>query len=463
MSLAIYVFAFVIPYNLLQYWEQPGLTIAKIAQGDGFAGIMYVSTFTALYVIYVLAAYLVRQHQNRTTGYIIIVSAIAFNLTMLFLYPVDSNDIFDNIIRGRIQSIYHANPFYDTPVQFLDDPFHPYIAWDHVPSAYGPGWEAIAAISTWLSGDSILTNVFALKCVSVIAYAGTSIVIALTLRILAPERVLFGVTLLAWNPLAIYVIAGNGHNDAVMVFFLMLGFYFFVRKNFALTVLAEMIGVIIKFIPLFIVPAIVVASIRNLPDTQSRARFVLIITIACVIIALAAYVPYWHGGDILGLTWRANNFTTSLPALIQSSLAPPWGKAETNQLVSWTATIVLAIWILRELWSLWQHNDIDSVIRTSFSILAFYLLVTCLWVQSWYALWLIPFIALLRDKTLVLGALLITFFFTMKMPLFDFVMNVNDHNLIPRNVREWQITLGTLGPIWMYFIGIFLKHRVLVR
>jgi hypothetical protein len=424
---------------------------------------MYVIAFTALFALYLLATQIVRRTVNRTTWSIIIMGAVAFNLAMLWLYPVDSNDIFDNIIRGRIQSVYHANPFYDTPVQFLDDPFHPYIAWDHIPSAYGPGWEIIAALATGVAGDAVLANIMTLKLVSIAAYAGTICMIALTSHHITHERMLEGVTLIAWNPLAIYVTAGTSHNDAVMVFFLTLGFYLFARNHYTLAVLAEMIGAIVKFIPIMIIPVMIVAGIQNIHTVKSRILYVAGTAIACVLIPLIAYAPYWQGGDILGLTWRANNFTTSLPALIQVSLMPIWGKTETNQLVSQAATIVLAIWMMRELWSTWQHNDIDCVIRASFSILAFYLVVTCLWVQSWYALWLVPFIALIRDKTLARGALLITFFFAMKMPLFDFVMNVNDHNLIPRDVREWQITLGTLGPIWIYFIGIFLKNRIRAR
>lgn len=449
-SALIYVRAFVLPYNLLDYWDQPELTIAKIARDDGSAGFEYVVAFIALFVAYALAMRITARTRHKLMWLIVIVGAVMFNFVMLWLYPVDSADIFDNIMRGRIQARYHANPFYDTPVQFLADPFRAYIAWDHIPSAYGPGWEIVAALTTHLAGDAVLANVLAFKLVSIIAYAGTAVVIALTLQCTAPTRALLGVTVFAWNPFAIYVIAGNGHNDAVMLFFLALGFFFLAHKHFSLAALAHVLGALVKFIPILLVPVILLAGVKHLRGWQARMRFIGVTVIACTLITLLAYAPYWRGGDILGTKWRANNFTTSLPALIQVSLIPGFGKAATNALVSRAALGLLALWIARELWLTWQRNDANQFIHAGLSILIFYLLVACLWVQAWYAVWLLPLVALAPRGTLARGALLASFCLAMKMPIFDFILGINENHLSTREVREWQITLATLGPLWMY-------------
>ena len=461
-SLLIYTLALVLPYSLLEFWDTPELTIAKITRGDWHAGAAYVIAFIALFAAYLSAALLTRSHQSVTMWRVVIIGALAFNLVMLFLYTVDSVDIFDNIIRGRMQALYHANPFYDTPVQFSSDPFHRYNAWDYIPSAYGPGWETLAALAALVAGDSVVANVLAFKLVSLIAYVATAVVIAVTLRRIAPHRTLFGVTLFAWNPLAIFVIAGNGHNDAVMVFFLALGFLFLARKNFSLAVLAEMLGALVKFIPILLVPLLMLAGIKHLHAWQARIRFVVLTTVACIVMTILAYAPYWHDDDVLGSKWRSGNFTTSLPTLIQVSLIPALGKDVANELVSRAALVVMALWVAHEARLVWRHSDPNQIVRSSLSILIFYLLIACLWVQAWYALWLLPLVALASDDWLTHGALLISFFFAMKMPFFDFVMGVNDTNLPSRAIREWQITLLTLTPLWIYFLwkGLVIKWKM---
>ena len=461
-SLLIYALAFALPYNLFEYWNQPQLTIAKIAHGDWRVGAAYVVAFVALFAAYLLAARLVRQHQHQSMWRIVIVGALAFNVAMLFLYPVDSADVFDNIIRGRMTALYGANPFYDTPSQFSSDPFHTYNAWDYYPSAYGALWETFAATTAQVAGNSIIANVLVFKLVSIIAYAATAGVTALTLQRIAPERALLGVTLFAWNPLAIYVTAGTGHNDAVMMFFVALGFLFLARKNFTLAALAQMLGALVKFIPMLLVPIMLLAGINHQRDWKSRARFIAITALACGTIVILAYAPYFRGGDILGTKWRSNNFTTSLPTLAQVSLIPSLGKDAANELVSRATLILLSIWIARELWDNRRSQEIGAFVRASLSILIFYLLVTCLWVQTWYAIWLVPLAALISDGALVLGTHIIAFALAMKMPIFDFAMGVTPEYL-PRETREWEITPSTLGPSWIYFVGMWLKTKVRVK
>jgi hypothetical protein len=461
-SFLIYALAFVLPYNLFTFWNQPQLTIAKIAHGDWRAGASYVVAFVALFAAYLFTARIVRQNQNQSMWRIAIIGMLAFNVVMLFLYPVDSADIFDNIIRGRMTALYGANPFYDTPFQFASDPFHGYNAWEFYPSAYGALWETLAATTARVAGDSIIANVLAFKLISTIAYVGTAIAIALTLRRIAPAHALLGFTLVAWNPLAIYVTVGTGHNDAVMIFFVALGFLFLARKNFALAALAQMLGALVKFIPILLVPLMLLAGFNHQRDWKSRARYTVITIIACAAIAILAYAPFFRGGDILGLKWRSNNLTTSLPALAQVTLLHSMDKDIANEFVSRAALILLSIWIARELWLNRRSQAVAAFVRASLSILIFYLLVACLWVQAWYALWLVPLAALVPDDTLAHGSLVIAFSFAMKMPIFDFAMGVTP-DYLTREMREWEITPSTLGLPWIYFVGMWLKRKVRLK
>lgn len=455
-SLAIYIFAFVRPYNLLDWWKAPQLTIAKIAGYDPIAGVMYAVAIAALFALYWVASRIVRGQHRAVTWIAILAGAIAFNAAMLFLYPVDSSDVFDNIMHARMQTVYGANPFYQAPIEFQSDPFYPYIGWIFYQTAYGPLWEIIAEAATRLAGDGILANVLAFKVVSIAAYALAVLFIGLTLRRDMSDRVLAGMTLFAWNPLVIFSVAGNGHNDAVMVLFVILGLYFFARGRFTLAALAQTAAALVKFVPALIVPIILIGAMKRLADWRIRARYAITTLASCAAFAVATYAPFWRGGDILGADRRVELLTTSIPALIEGTLDADWGLRLAARVASRIALVLIAAWTIRQMRWVWRDGDVT---RASISALLFYLLVSVLWFQPWYVVWVVALGALVRDQTWGRGSVLFSFAAMWKMPIFDFVMGVRPGFVPPVDWRELRITLATLGAPWLYFIA----HKIVRR
>lgn len=287
LSLAIYIYAFVQPYRLARWWSYAQRTIAKITGYDQSVAIAYILAIAALFVLYGYACRAAQGRHPALTWAIVILGIIAFNVALLQLYPVDSNDIFDYIIRARMTAYYGANPFYRVPAEFPTDPFQAYNGWDRIPSAYGPLWELIAAAGAWIGGnaatyrDTLIRNVLVFKLIAVLGYAGTALVIGLIRRCHAPERALVGVVLFAWNPLVIYVTAGNGHNDAVMAFFIVLGCYWLLRRRFTLAALAQTAGALVKFVSILLVPIVVITALRQFKTRRERGRYVLVTGTLC--------------------------------------------------------------------------------------------------------------------------------------------------------------------------------------
>lgn len=448
-SLVIYALAFVWSYSLHKWWRYPHLTIGKITHHEPQAGAAYMLAVSALFLLYGLACRLAKGHHRSLTWGVVIAGAVAFNGVMMGLYPVAAADVFDNIVRGRMLAYHGANPFYQTPIEFKHDPLYGYAAWVSHPSAYGPLWELIAAGASALAGDGVVANVLMFKFVSVTAYAGTAVLIGLMLRRSAPERALYGVMLFAWNPLVIYATAGNGHNDAVMVFFIVLGFYGLMRGWLTVAALAQVAGALVKFIPALLVPVMMIAALRRLEDRWARMRYVLITIGVCALLTIGLYAPFWRGGDVMGINRRAGLFTTSLPALLKVTLEPRLGEPVANGLAVWAALIVLVAWITRQLRITWRSDDVQAPVRVGLSILLFYLLVSCLWFQPWYAVWPLALAALLPDGTLQRGSVVLSFVVTWKMPLIDFVLAREE--LPPKAWREWRLTPAVLGVPWIYF------------
>ncbi len=465
LSLAIYIYAFVQPYHLARWWSYAQRTIAKITGYDQSVGILYVLAMAALFVLYGYACRAAQGRHPALTWAVVILGIIAFNVALLQLYPVDSNDIFDYIIRARMTAYYGANPFYRVPAEFPTDPFQAYNGWDRIPSAYGPLWELIAAAGAWIGGnaapyrDTLIRNVLVFKLIAVLGYAGTALVIGLILRRHAPERALVGVVLFAWNPLVIYVTAGNGHNDAVMAFFIVLGCYWLLRRRFTLAALAQTAGALVKFVSILLVPIVVITALRQFKTWRERGRYVLVTGTLCGVLVAMAYAPFWQGGDILGLGRRGEMFTTSLPAVVRMALEPGLGARLADHLAAYVGLFLLAAWLIRQLRRVGRSDDLWVAVRASLSLVLFYLLVSILWFQWWYVVWPLALAALMPGDVFSRGAMLFSFAALWKMPVYDFLLMYSP-KATTAAYWEYRITPATLGVPWVYFAWQAMKARL---
>jgi hypothetical protein len=336
------------------------------------------------------------QHTSGKAAWTIVLGgALAFSIVLLFIYPFDAADIFDYIMHGRMVSVYGANPFRDVAEQFSDDPFYPYAAWQRTPSFYGPAWEMVGTAVTWLVGDGIIKNVLVFKLVGGIFLAASVGLVALILNHAAPERLLAGVTLLAWNPVVLYVTLGNGHNDIIIVFCILAAVLSLLHHRYTFTILALVLGTLFKFIPVLLLPAAGLIALRKLSNIRARLRFLVVTTFSTLLLLVLAYGPFWYGIEIFDMSRRTRLFTASLPAMVYTWLRPTLGREQAALIVSLTA---ISLTILFALWQGWRASQDASWLSFSYAtinILLFYLLLTCSWFQQWYAVWPLGIAALL--------------------------------------------------------------------
>ena len=99
--------------------------------------------------------------------------------------------------------------------------------------------------------------------------------------------------------------------------------------------------------------------------------------------------------ETLSIERRQALFTASLPAAAWAALLPSLGKELASQRVSTVAAVLTALFALWQGAQAWRDRSWLSFTRASFHIIMFYLLITCLWFQSWYAIWPLGLAALL--------------------------------------------------------------------
>lgn len=428
----LFYLAFGNRYSLMTIGPKAGATIASLNKlaPEGFW--LYVGSFAAAFSLYGCGyGFGVRRADGRGMWAVVIGGGALLCAVMLPMYATDAADIYDYIIRGRLSAIYGLNPLQATPRAVPDDPFFELAGWKNVPSAYGPAWEALAAVAARLAGDDHLTNVLVFKGIAVVGHALTAMLVALTLRVLAPRRALIGVFLFTWNPLIVYMTAGRGHNDIWLAATTVLGLYCMVKRWYVGGIGAATLGALIKFIPALYVPLFALIALRDLPNVRARIRFVILSAMVSGALAVVLYGPYWFGLETLRAGRRTAMYTGSAPTVLRQLLAPildgkngdSWTTETpiTNALLANATLILFGACYVGVLWAAYQQRDPYSVIQAVVVMLFAYLLVASLWLMSWYVVWVLPAAALLPDGALRRYALIFSYAVTWQTPIYQYV------------------------------------------
>lgn len=464
-SLLVYIFAFLRPINLLDLYDHPRLD-ARLLFYQGKPAYLRLSlAFIAVWVLYLIGYRIslkVGTDRNqsdwkRGAWIIVLAGMLLFILIFLFVAPFDAADIYDNILHGRILGIYHANPFEQVIANYPHDPFYEYAAWKQATSAYGPFWESLAGLTARLVDHGIIANVLAFKILPGVFHLAGVALVALFLKRKAPEQALSGVLLLGWNPMMLYETWGNGHNDTAMAFWFLLAAWWILQRRYTLAALSLLAGTLMKYIPILLVPAVLLIAWRNLRSPGARLIYLARTGALAIVITLAAYYPFWNGFNSFSIGRRMNMFTTSIPAVAYRLLNLVLRMDKSAQLVSLAALGLLAIFVIFQ--SFHPGNPSQDFSNTTFNILAFYLMVTCLWFQQWYSIWLVCLAPLVSPRSRNL-ALVFSFWVVSRQLVFGplYIPTMYWH---PETYARLQPLLAStvLGVPWLYTLFILVRGK----
>jgi hypothetical protein len=219
--------------------------------------------------------------------------------------------------------------------------------------------------------------------------------VAAILQRIAPERALAGVVFLAWNPLVLHEVIGNGHNDITMIFWVLLSVWWLLNRRHAMVILALVAGALFKYVPMLMLPAAGLIALRDLVTPADRRRFLITAIVGASALIGLAYMPFWYGVATLNLDLRAILFSASLPAAVRIGLQPSLSAEAATQVVNWLAGALTVSFVLWQAIRARQDRSALSFARFSLYVLLFGLMFTTPWFQHWYAIWLLPLAALL--------------------------------------------------------------------
>ncbi|MFQ3537149.1 MAG: hypothetical protein SNJ58_14910 [Aggregatilineales bacterium] len=445
-------------YNLVTHLTKPFQTFATLSNFAPEGAWLYSLTFALSFLLYWIGYRFgaARLRSGRFVWLILALSAL-MHAILLPMYPLDATDVYDYIIRARMTAFYGMNPLHNVPRQLPEDPFYRFVGWKDVPSAYGGAWELLAALVARLAGDDMLTNVLAFKGLTVLGSLIGALGVYVALRKIAPRRAIGGTYLFALNPLLIYMTAGRAHNDSLMIACMAWAIAFLVRRWYVASLLGLLLGALIKFIPLMLVPVVTITAWRDLCKRQRLRTFALSAALGAAL-CVGAYAPFWFGLETLRLERRASMYSGSFPTVVRQLIAPILdGKSaetwliptpHTNVFLASSTIGLFAACYLALLWQVWRARALHETLYVMLGILFAYLLIAALWFMAWYALWLLPLAAPLRRSPLRSAALWFTYLVTWQGLLYNYV-TLRPGALAPVPWRDLLPVLSYMLPIWV--------------
>jgi hypothetical protein len=393
----------------------PLLDLGKITGYRWPSALLFLQLVLGLYALYGFGYRQVRRGQGSLA--LIFGAGALFCAELLWAYPATAVDVFGYVAHGRLLAFHQANPFILAPGAFPSDPIIKYLAFPNEPSQYGPVWVLLGGGLATIAQGNLLVEVLLYKGVAAVAHiSGAALIYAISKR-LASDRYQARASafLYLWNPMLLWEMIANAHNDGVMMLFGLLAAWLFVAGIDLLVLPAIAVGALVK-VPVALMAPILFIGVWLRGRARAMEGALLALALAVVV-----YRPFWDGFNTLTALRRTDLFTASLGSVLRLALAPSLGVSDATAVARdvslglFAAVAVAAVWI-----AVRAHTRQDTLRAAYFMLLGALLLATT-WFQAWYVAW-----------PLAIGAAL------------------------PETRRHWEIALLSLGGLLQYFVFIYL-------
>jgi hypothetical protein len=479
-SVLIYL-AFTFPFLLSRYYAvNPPVDYTKLTRYSAWGLAAFIIGILMLFVLYVISLRYLQNDETEVENLrFVLISAGILALILLFSYPQTAIDLFVYAIRSRGWALYDLSPFITSPDAFpATDPWLGLAGeWADAASPYGPIWEWFSLGAFHLSGGNYLIQLFVLKTISLLAYLGSAWLIYRTLRLIRPRWAVVGTAFFAWNPLVLFESVQNGHNDIVMVFFLMLAIWTYVRlmqlpdgkQNLWLSgifVLAFACSILIKFITLLVLPFFLLGLGFRQKSWARRVLAWMIYGLTISLLSVLLMALYWPGLDNWAVLQAGRGAGRSLFALLVLAMLRG---VDSSTAFDYTSRLIYAVFGGVYLWGFWYvisqwsrkakrkadatHALIETSLRVSFYIFFWYVLLVASVFHAWYLLWFIPLAALMISQARpTSGSLIFSLMALLIIPYYEtirvWIPYLNRNHLLGHAIGVPLLLVPVLISIW---------------
>lgn len=328
-----------------------------------------------------------------------------FTLTLFLAWPVGSADIFTYVYKSRIFTLYGQNPYQFSTSYFCQDAASALIACTSEPMTYGPLWVFLSFLASLVSLNQIILNVYLLKLLAIIFYFISIFLVYKILSLILPQEKFFATTLYAYNPLLLFEIANNGHNDIIMVSLVLLALYFYFKDKKLLVIPVLILSCLVKYVTIIFLPVFYLFLIKKLKSNKEKIRFTLETLVLSLFLIVIFYLPLWQGlATFLGVSsFVSDNWLYHISLVPTLLFVALWliknlkfvtlGFYDTILVVKLISLLLFFIFYFYQLVVIKNKKITKVLLATLFLFLLFTVKI-----HSWYFVWLAPFLVFLPLK-----------------------------------------------------------------
>lgn len=410
----------------------------------------YVAILLALFTGYVIAARktytsaVTEENSKQALQFVLGISAVAL-LLLLAARAIFSTDIYSYVWYGRIPALEGGNPYINEPQEYLGLDTEGWMEWEvwqgRLPSVYGPLWTYLAAGATYLGqligGKELAIHVLMYRLMTDAAHL---INIWLVWQVAGewikrrnfnpvPESLiasrqawqLGAAVTYAWNPLLLFEFGLSGHNDSIMLMFLLLSLLLLAKGWWKWGAVAVAAAAMVKLAALIALPFYLLLLRKGIKAQSdfllSTRQWLLRSAQATGIVVIISLLLLWPFGGpepllaAFSVNPSANLQVNSLGAFIIRGIPPTlyelrWlTSASPASIPTYIAGLSKAfegptrvaqqllsvLFMLFVLWKTWTGStkSAKSVITGLGWAFIVYFLLGSLWFWPWYVSWVL--------------------------------------------------------------------------
>jgi alpha-1,6-mannosyltransferase len=388
----VYLVAFTLRFPLPEhYWRLHDLGGLTQWGADGL--ILYLLAIGGLFLLYALAWREVRHMDSGQARRIIFFFAGIFGITLLFLYPITAIDVYLYMVHAGIWINHGANPLIVSPSAFPEDPLTRFAAgMEGIATPYGPLWVMFSALPNVLAGDNLFINILLFKGLALLSFLGCAGLIWHILSKVSPGTRAAGTLLFAWNPLALLLVVGNGHNDATMMLFVLTGVWLALSPWRVASLAALVVAGLVKYTAFVLLPIALIVLIQSQSRWQDRIRSTAIALLLAGLAAILGFLPFWEGQQTFaGLSRQADTFVGSPAAFIFLATQRLFHDAIGSDHIKGALALIFGFFYLIQL--IRTYRQPGQWLSVSFEVM-FALMFVVSWFNTWYLVWPLALAAL---------------------------------------------------------------------
>jgi alpha-1,6-mannosyltransferase len=332
-----------------------------------------------------------------------------------------SRDVYTYAAYGRIDAVYHRNPYVTTLSSYPHDRFVSVTSaqWLHTHSVYGPVFTLLSAAIARLWVGSPSATILAFKLLAGIAIAAATGFVARVAARTRPGRAPFAAALVGLNPVLVIHTVGGGHSDALIAAPLAVALWIAAsrpRRASAGAVAVTVLLTVACLIKGVILPALALWVwwiARTNRDKRRRTITVHVAAIAVlVLVSVAPFQAGWHTlapfATLGGVeVWASpSHLVGHVVQAIVASFAGSTVGADSAR-VTEGAFLLLYVVLVGRL-ARRSGGPVTTSPADLWGVALLLLALSMPFLLPWYVAWFAPFVGLFADEALVLAGALAT-------------------------------------------------------